>query len=59
MPTNEQKIKHLEKYQLAFDELMGEPRVIAEYFREYANQPDLYERVCADLGIAPLSNGGN
>ena len=45
----EDQIAYLESRQAEFDELMGEPRSVREYAREYAHIPDLFERVVSDL----------
>lgn len=51
---HEAQIAHLKQHQAAFDADHGAGRTIEEYFEEYAwEYEDLYERLCADLGITP------
>jgi hypothetical protein len=50
----ERKIQHILAHQAEFDELMTYHRDVREYFAEYANKPDLYERICWDLNLTPI-----
>ena len=53
----ELQIKHIERFvathTIEWQDLVGIGRTVREYAKEYADQDDLYERTCADLGIGP------
>lgn len=51
--TTEAQIAHIEANQVLFDEHQTMPTNVRDYFHDYADIPDLYERVCADLGLTP------
>lgn len=49
----ENQIKHIEQHKSVFVENWG--RDVREYFDEYIGEyPDIYERLCGDLGISPI-----
>ena len=53
--TSQNRIDHIKANQARFDELrMEENADVDAYFQEYSHVPDLYERVCDDMGIEPV-----
>lgn len=51
------RLAHIKHHQAAFDELRCEKNAdIDAYFQQYAYIEDLYERVCDDLGLTPVSS---
>lgn len=49
----EKQIKHIEEHSQAFEDHVGQKQSVAGYFADYGHIPDLYERLCSDLGIEP------
>lgn len=47
---------HLKRNRKAFEALTGS--TVEEYFADHAYIPDLYQRVCDDLGLRPVAAPG-
>lgn len=56
MLTTDQQIKHIEDHQDWFDEYQNQPGAdVRAYFLRYGGaHPDLYWRLCYELGIDPI-----
>jgi len=49
------QIDHITEHYDLFQQHVGPDRTVEEYLNEYIGEkPDIYERLCSDLGIAPL-----
>jgi len=49
------QLRHLRQHEAAFVKHAGSDLSIEEYFAEFEDEyPDLYERVCRDLGLEPV-----
>lgn len=49
----EAQIAHIEEYADKFEDHVGQRQSVRSYFADYGHIPDLYERLCGDLGIEP------
>lgn len=52
------QIDHITQHIDRFEDHAGNERTPAEYLREYAHIPDIYERLCHDLGLTPIPEEG-
>lgn len=49
------QVDHIKAHQDLFEQHVGPDRTVEEYLNEYIGEkPDIYERLCSDLGLAPL-----
>lgn len=49
----EAQIAHIGEHADKFEDHVGQKQSVRGYFADYGHIPDLYERLCGDLGIEP------
>lgn len=55
MSVTQAQVDHIKQHQIEFDDHMGEPWDVEEYFRTYHYIPDLYVKICTALGLKPIT----